>query len=637
MSNGRTARRAIWSVTLLVAVFGIARLADSLPEGLMATYFSDTAWTSGPVRTVVESAPATDRIFTTWRGSPPEAFSTTWTGSIAAVRGGIYTFSTTSDDGSWLYVDGRLVVDNGGGHSSRRVAGTIDLAAGVHTILLKYFQSGGPLELELAWARDGAAAEPVPSWALTPEPVTYPRFMVSLLIRRAWVITWWLWLATAGAVAAAALWRRVSAAGMSVDLGLAGLGVVLLTFVLPHEISSDGRARFFALAQIIEWHEMPTTAYSMIGPLCSAPLYFLGRLIATPEWWCARFNLVVFAGGLLIASALVRDRVPREARTKWLLILLAASMFPIHVEGYFGEVFTAVLAGVGLLAVREGYTVAGWSAAVVGVANTPASIVGLAGAAAIQAWDTRRLRHLLPVAAAAAMIAAESWIRRGSPLITGYEGNHGATTLLTYSGRPGFSYPLFFGLLSVLFSFGKGLAFYAPGLLLSVRQRLDGYRLWVAFLAGLVLVYAKWWAWFGGLFFGPRFFLFASIPASFALATWLVAVREAGAARLAAALAALTLSAWVAIAGVAFNQSAIDVCRDWSLEWTCFYVPEFSPLWRPFVEWTTPTGPRATVAAYFCLVYARLASPPALALARRASAGVAMFVDRTGDLASWRF
>src|SRR5260370_40624044 len=44
------------------------------------------------------------------------------------------------------------------------------------------------------------------------------------------------------------------------------------------------------------------------------------------------------------------------------------------------------------------------------------------------------------------------------------------------------------------------------------------YTLWIRFLVGLVLVCSPWWAWYGGWFWGPRFFLFASLPASFGLA-----------------------------------------------------------------------------------------------------------------------
>ena len=35
------------------------------------------------------------------------------------MRGGTYTLATASDDGSLVYVDGQLVVDNGGGHKTQ--------------------------------------------------------------------------------------------------------------------------------------------------------------------------------------------------------------------------------------------------------------------------------------------------------------------------------------------------------------------------------------------------------------------------------------------------------------------------------------------------------------------------------------
>lgn len=36
---------------------------------------------------------------------------------------GVYRFYTFSDDGSKLYIDGKLIVDNDGGHSGRRAEG----------------------------------------------------------------------------------------------------------------------------------------------------------------------------------------------------------------------------------------------------------------------------------------------------------------------------------------------------------------------------------------------------------------------------------------------------------------------------------------------------------------------------------
>jgi hypothetical protein len=52
----------------------------------------------------------------------------------------------------------------------------------------------------------------------------------------------------------------------------------------------------------------------------------------------------------------------------------------------------------------------------------------------------------------------------------------------------------------------------------------------------------------------------------------------------------------------------------------CLYVPEYSPLWRPFVEFTRPS-PRETIVGLYCLVvYLWLAAPIAAGLGRRRGA-----------------
>jgi PA14 domain-containing protein len=631
LSSGGRARRLLGAVMVLAAIALLARALDSLPEGLTASYFADTRWSAAVVRSAIDARISTDAIAAQWRGRPPERFSVTWSGAFVVLRGGAYTFTTASDDGSRVYVDGRLVVDNGGRHDVQAASGSVPLARGVHAIFIQYFQDGGPYAFELAWARGGDPPEPMPSWALAPRGAAFSRFLVSVAVRRLRTAALWLWLATlvgAAVVAAArdvALLGRSRDAGVVADAWLIAIGVLLLFLLLPHRVMGDGMIRYLALAELIEWRQVSGVPYSLVGPLFSAPLYFLGKAFITPDWWCARFNTFVFVAGLLAMYRLLHGRVDDRVVTRFLLLLVAASMFAYHLEGYFGEVFTAVTVAAGLLAVRAGHPAAGWTAAVVGVANTPAALVGLGLAALVQAWDTRRLRHLAPVAAAAGAIMLESWVRRGSPFVSGYEGNHGDATVLTYSGRPGFSYPLFFGLLSVLFSFGKGLVFYAPGVALPIARRvatndtLRGCaRLWLAFLVGLIVVYSKWWAWYGGLYWGPRFFVFASVPASLALAVWLSTIGGATPRALVATLAVLTLSAWVAIDGAVFDLNGLAACRDPNNEWLCLYVPEFSPLWRPFVEPTRPTVNQAAVGVYFGLAYLWLAAPIARELARLA-------------------
>ncbi|HPL30329.1 MAG TPA: PA14 domain-containing protein [Anaerolineae bacterium] len=56
---------------------------------------------------------------------------------------GWYNFATTSDDGSWLWIDGQIVVDNHGLHGAQRVTGSKYLKAGIHIAAFKMFEYGG--------------------------------------------------------------------------------------------------------------------------------------------------------------------------------------------------------------------------------------------------------------------------------------------------------------------------------------------------------------------------------------------------------------------------------------------------------------------------------------------------------------
>ena len=68
-----------------------------------------------------------------------------WRGSIGLEVPGEYTFQTRSDDGSRLYIDRQLVVDNDGDHSAASVAGQVVLSAGKHEITIIFYERGpGP-------------------------------------------------------------------------------------------------------------------------------------------------------------------------------------------------------------------------------------------------------------------------------------------------------------------------------------------------------------------------------------------------------------------------------------------------------------------------------------------------------------
>jgi autotransporter-associated beta strand protein len=66
-----------------------------------------------------------------------------WTGLLNIASGGSYTFQTTSDDGSLVYVDGQEVVNDDGSHAMQTASGSVELAPGSHLVTIDYAQAGG--------------------------------------------------------------------------------------------------------------------------------------------------------------------------------------------------------------------------------------------------------------------------------------------------------------------------------------------------------------------------------------------------------------------------------------------------------------------------------------------------------------
>lgn len=64
---------------------------------------------------------------------------------------GSYKFFTNSDDGSKLYVDQKLVVDNDGDHGVIERSGKVDLTKGRHLIRVEFFNGGGGYHLDVKY------------------------------------------------------------------------------------------------------------------------------------------------------------------------------------------------------------------------------------------------------------------------------------------------------------------------------------------------------------------------------------------------------------------------------------------------------------------------------------------------------
>ena len=84
-----------------------------------------------------------------------------YTGYFHAPANGVYTFSTSSNDGSQLLLGGEMLVDNGGPHKLQTVSGAVGLLAGYHPIEITYFESGGEEALDVHVEGPGIARQPL--------------------------------------------------------------------------------------------------------------------------------------------------------------------------------------------------------------------------------------------------------------------------------------------------------------------------------------------------------------------------------------------------------------------------------------------------------------------------------------------
>ena len=161
-------------------------LTDTLlvGRGLTGHYYPNQEW-QGLARAVsidrqIDTHLINSRAHAFFSNAP---FSVRWKGHLLTERPGQYRFALTSDDGSWLSVDGQLVVYNL--HAPAAVESTVHLDAGLHGVELSYFDAGGGRALQLQWAFESEPFEDLSSDVLFPTRAAY-------LIHDAWLMSGYL-------------------------------------------------------------------------------------------------------------------------------------------------------------------------------------------------------------------------------------------------------------------------------------------------------------------------------------------------------------------------------------------------------------------------------------------------------------
>ncbi|MGD9689265.1 MAG: alpha-L-fucosidase [Phycisphaerales bacterium] len=99
-----------------------------------------------------------------------ERFALAFEGDVRVASPGLYRFHLGSDDGSRLWVNGRLVVDNDRPHVFEEQSGVAALGPGLHAMRVEYFQNRGSADLKVLWSGPDFERRELESGELWHEP-----------------------------------------------------------------------------------------------------------------------------------------------------------------------------------------------------------------------------------------------------------------------------------------------------------------------------------------------------------------------------------------------------------------------------------------------------------------------------------
>ncbi len=101
-------------------------------------------------------------------------FAVKFDGYLRIETDGEYQFHLESDDGSQLFIDRRLVVDNDEIHGVEHATGKVQLRAGLHPIRVTFFQEGGEAALAVSYEGPGIRRTRIPPLLLSAEEKPRP-------------------------------------------------------------------------------------------------------------------------------------------------------------------------------------------------------------------------------------------------------------------------------------------------------------------------------------------------------------------------------------------------------------------------------------------------------------------------------
>jgi len=122
-------------------------------HGLQAEYFNNETMSGKPVITRID-----EKIDFNWGQKSPDEkiqkdkFSARWTGKFIAPKSGRIRIGVNSNDGSYLYINNLLVVNNWGMHGPKLKSAEIEVEKGKeYDIKVEYYEGGNNASVKLGW------------------------------------------------------------------------------------------------------------------------------------------------------------------------------------------------------------------------------------------------------------------------------------------------------------------------------------------------------------------------------------------------------------------------------------------------------------------------------------------------------
>lgn len=150
--------------------------ATDLPQtNAVAFSYYEGSWNTLPdFDTLTPVASGTDNSFNIASAQRDDEFAFRFDAMLSVPVNGEYTFITHSDDGSQLFINDQLVVNNDGVHAPREQQGTVILPAGEHPIRVTFFERQGGQVLSVQWSGPGFSRQDITS-ALVPQTLAPPQ------------------------------------------------------------------------------------------------------------------------------------------------------------------------------------------------------------------------------------------------------------------------------------------------------------------------------------------------------------------------------------------------------------------------------------------------------------------------------